>query len=272
MVSQPEAVTDVILARDVTDIELGRRARRRLRRRMSLFHRHPTSPSRWPSKPHSRIRRCNRLAQLDPLGRKTSAKGRAGRLLDLHVHQLAAHARVVRAWAEKYTGRWSGRGGSAHALVPLRARRRQTSAVRFEEMNIHYPVALEPDYASGRRSQITTGRLCTSRTPRGGSAITTRPKARTTSPSVSSRSFLGRGRGELVSVSPEGFEVQADWENLESPRAISLRAGTQFRARHSPGGAAPQPVDALRDWAVERRRVCSARPRERSPSVSTRAT
>src|SRR5262249_49726633 len=75
--------------------------------------------------------------------------------------------------------------------------------------------------------------------------------------------LLGISDG-LVSVDPKGFEVQADWENLESPETyLGYEQGQNFA---SPGGAAfDQPrtydvPDSLRlnawalagDWTVER--------------------
>src|SRR5262249_44090252 len=43
------------------------------------------------------------------------------------------------------------------------------------------------------------------------------------------------GNGDLVSVEPKGFEVQADWENLESPETyLGYEQGQNFA---SPGGA-----------------------------------
>src|SRR5215510_14170219 len=41
---------------------------------------------------HGPVRRCYRLAQFTATGaRRAARKGRAGRLLDLHLHQLAPH-------------------------------------------------------------------------------------------------------------------------------------------------------------------------------------
>jgi thiol-disulfide isomerase/thioredoxin len=160
----------------------------------------------------------------------------------------------VRAWAEKYENDGLVVVGVHTPEFPFE---RDVDNVRraVEEMNIRYPVALDPNYAVWEAFANnywpavyiadTEGRIRYHHYGEGAYDECERVI----------QELLGKGvGGDLVSVSPEGFEVQADWENLESPESY---LGSE-QARNFARGA---PVDALRlnqwtltgDWAVERK-------------------
>jgi thiol-disulfide isomerase/thioredoxin len=159
----------------------------------------------------------------------------------------------VRAWWEKYT---------EHGLVVVGVHtpefpfERDVDNVRaaVEEMNVRYPVALDPDYAvweafanhywpavyiADREGQIQYHHFGEGAYDECEEAI---------------QQLLGGIGDGLVSVALEGFEVQADWANLWSPE-------TYLGSEQASNFARGVPFDSLRlnewtlsgDWAVERR-------------------
>ena len=87
------------------------------------------------------------FAAADGVG--AARKGRSRRFLDLHLHQLAAHASYVRAWAEKYKDK---------GLVVIGV---HTPEFRFEKnidnvrrevkaLRVDYPVAVDSEYVIWR--------------------------------------------------------------------------------------------------------------------------
>jgi thiol-disulfide isomerase/thioredoxin len=164
----------------------------------------------------------------------------------------------VRAWAERYL---------EHGLVVVGV---HTPEFPFERdvgnvrraaaaMRVAYPIALDPDYAvweafSNRYWPAVyiadaEGRIRHHHFGEGGYEECER---------VVQRLLRDSGRqgiaDDVVSVSPEGFEVQADWDNLETPETYLGSA----QAQSFVSGAAP---DALRrnqwtltgDWTVTSR-------------------
>ncbi len=163
----------------------------------------------------------------------------------------------VRAWWERY---------AVHGLVVVGVHtpefpfEHDVDNVRaaVEEMNVRYPVALDPDFAvwnafanhywpavyiADAEGEIRYHHF-------GEGAYDECEHVIQELLGESGRDFGNR----LVSVAPEGFEVQADWENLESPETY---LGSE-QARNFVRGV---PTDALRlnqwtlsgDWALERR-------------------
>jgi thiol-disulfide isomerase/thioredoxin len=164
----------------------------------------------------------------------------------------------VRAWWDKYAD---------HGLVVVGVHtpefpfERDVDNVRaaVEEMNVRYPVALDPDYkvweafanhywpavymadAQGRIRYHHFGEGAYDECEEVIQALLRE----------AGRDGIGDG---LVSVALDGFEVQADWANLESPE-------TYLGSEQASNFARGAPADELRlnqwtlsgDWAVERR-------------------
>jgi thiol-disulfide isomerase/thioredoxin len=162
----------------------------------------------------------------------------------------------VRAWAEKYTD---------HGLVVVGVHtpefpfERDVDNVRdaVAEMNVRYPVALDPNFAvwqafannawpavymADAEGQIRYHHL-------GEGAYDECER-------VIQQLLADAGRAdvadELVSVSLEGFEVQADWENLESPETYLGSEQARNFARGVPASSLNLNQWTLSgDWAVE---------------------
>jgi thiol-disulfide isomerase/thioredoxin len=156
----------------------------------------------------------------------------------------------VRAWHEKYADKGLVIVGVHTPEFPFE---RDVDNVRaaVEEMRIEYPVALDPNYAVWQAFSNnywpavyladTEGQIRYHHFGEGAYEECERVI----------QELLGVD-GDVVSVSLDGFEVQADWENLDSPETY---LGSE-QARNFARGA---PVDDLRlnqwtlsgDWAVE---------------------
>jgi thiol-disulfide isomerase/thioredoxin len=161
----------------------------------------------------------------------------------------------IRAWAEKY---------EEHGLVVIGV---HTPEFPFEqdvdnvreaakEMEVEYPIALDSDYAVWSAFNNSywpaayiadaQGRIRHHRFGEGGYEELERVIQR----------LLGVD-GDLVSVSPDGFEAQADWANLESPETYLGYEQAQNFA--SPAGASPGEAHSyvspdrlkLNHWALE---------------------
>jgi thiol-disulfide isomerase/thioredoxin len=158
----------------------------------------------------------------------------------------------VRAWHEKYADKGLVVVGVHTPEFPFE---RDVDNVRaaVEEMNIRYPVALDPNYAvweafannawpavyiADADGQIRYDHL-------GEGAYEECERVL--------QGLLGVD-GDLVSVTLGGFEVQADWENLESPETyLGTEQGRNF-ARGVPAGDLHLNQWTLAgDWAVQPR-------------------
>jgi thiol-disulfide isomerase/thioredoxin len=155
----------------------------------------------------------------------------------------------VRAWAEKYED---------DGLVVIGVHtpefqfEHDVENVRWaaEEMNVGYPIALDPDYAVWRAFDNqywpavyiadAQGRVRHHQFGEGGYAECER---------VIQDLLREAGRDdigdELVSVADDGFEAQADWANLESPETYLGSA----QARNFASGVAPERL-RLNQWTL----------------------
>ena len=165
----------------------------------------------------------------------------------------------VRAWDKKYRGRGLVTIGVHTPEFPFE---HDVDNVRWavEDMDVDYPVALDPDFAVWRAFDNNywpavyiadaDGRIRHHHFGEGGYEECER---------VVQELLREAGHddvgGELVSVTPEGFEVQADWDSLNSPESyLGYEQGRNFA---SPGFAAdeartyvvPEPLN-LNDWAL----------------------
>ena len=156
----------------------------------------------------------------------------------------------VRAWAEQYAN---------HGLVVVGV---HTPEFRFErdadnvrwavnDMRVEYPVALDPDYEVWRAFSNNywpavyladaEGRSRHHQFGEGGYEECER---------IIQQLLREAGRdgigNELVSVAPQGFEVQADWESLGSPETY---LGSQ-QAQNFAGVDVPPGRLRLNDWAL----------------------
>jgi thiol-disulfide isomerase/thioredoxin len=156
----------------------------------------------------------------------------------------------VRAWSEKYAGGLVVVG----VHTPEFPFERDVDNVRWaaREMNVAYPIALDPAYAVWEAFANNywpavyiadaEGRIRHHHYGEGGYDECERVV----------QQLLGE-TGDFVTVSPTGFEVQADWENLESPETY---LGSQQRERRTDSAS-----DSLRlnqwslsgDWTVASR-------------------
>jgi thiol-disulfide isomerase/thioredoxin len=173
----------------------------------------------------------------------------------------------VRAWAEKYEG---------HGLVVVGVHtpefpfERDPDNVReaAEEMRVEYPIALDSDYGVWRAFNNmywpaiyiadSEGCIRHHQFGEGGYAECERVIQQ-----LLKEGGRDRTGDDLVSVAPEGFEVQADWANLESPE--TYLGYEQAQNLSSPDGVAfdePRTYaapDSLRlnhwalsgDWTIE---------------------
>jgi thiol-disulfide isomerase/thioredoxin len=155
----------------------------------------------------------------------------------------------VRAWAEKYED---------HGLVVIGVHtpefpfEHDVENVRWaaKEMNVEYPIALDPDYAVWRAFSNqywpavyiadAQGRIRHHQFGEGGYAECER---------VIQDLLREAGRDDigddLVSVADEGFEAQADWANLESPETYLGSA----QARNFASGVEPERL-RLNQWTL----------------------
>jgi len=166
----------------------------------------------------------------------------------------------VRAWAEKY--------GSDGLVVigvhtPEFPFERDEDNVRWavEEMAVGYPVALDPDYEVWRAFANhywpaayyadAEGRIRHHQYGEGGYEECER---------VIQMLLREAGREDvaedLVSIAPQGFEVQADWDNLSSPETYlgyeqaQNFASSGFAADEPRTYAVPEPLNR-NEWALE---------------------
>jgi thiol-disulfide isomerase/thioredoxin len=155
----------------------------------------------------------------------------------------------VRAWGEKYKDRGLVVIGVHTPEFPFE---REIDNVReaAQDMNVEYPIALDPDYevwtAFGNRYWPAAyfadaeGRIRHHQFGEGGYDECER---------VIQRLLREAGRDEisedLITVSGDGLEAQADWANVESPETyLGYQQGHNFA---SPGGST---VDEPRSYSV----------------------
>jgi thiol-disulfide isomerase/thioredoxin len=164
----------------------------------------------------------------------------------------------VRAWAEKYEDQGLVVVGVHTPEFPFE---RDIDNVRraVADMNVKYPVALDPDYGVWQAFSNhywpavyvadTEGRIRYHHYGEGAYDECERV--------IQKLLRVAAGKDiadDLVSPELEGFEVQADWDNLGSPE-------TYLGSEQASNFARGVPVDGLRlnhwtlvgDWAVERR-------------------
>ncbi len=158
----------------------------------------------------------------------------------------------VRAWAEKYEDQGLVVVGVHTPEFPFE---KDPENVRWaaKEMRVEYPVALDPDYAVWRAFSNhywpavyiadAEGRLQHHQFGEGGYDECER---------VIQRLLREAGRDgigdDLVSPTLEGFEVQADWTNLESPETY---LGSD-QAQNFAGTDVPPDSLRLNQWALAR--------------------
>jgi len=133
----------------------------------------------------------------------------------------------VRAWADKYEDRGLVVVGVHTPEFPFE---RDAENVRraVEEMDVRYPVALDPDYAVWRAfansywpaAYIADAEGRIRHHHFGEGAYDEQERV--------IQGLLGAD-GDLVSVDPTGFEVQADWASLETPETyLGAEQGQNF--------------------------------------------
>ena len=242
--------------------------------------------------PAARLRRRDRLAQLGAADAGGAARpGRAGRLLDVHLHQLAAHAglrpgvgREVRAttgWSWSACTRPSSRSSGTST----------TSAGRSSEMRVGYPVALDTDYAvwrafgnhywpalyladaEGRIRYHHFGEGAYDETRAGHPAPAAGGRRARTSPTSWSRSPPTASRRRPTGTN---LRVAGDLPGLRAGPELRLAGRPHFDDPHR--YAAPDAL-SLNQWALAGRlddrapgERGSTGPAAASPSASTRAT
>jgi thiol-disulfide isomerase/thioredoxin len=144
----------------------------------------------------------------------------------------------VRAWAEKYVDKGFVTVGVHTPEFPFE---RNVDNVRksAKEMNVEYPIAIDSEYGVWRAFNNmywpaayfadAEGRIRHHQFGEGGYEECERAIQQ-----LLHESGRDDVSDDLVSVDPEGFEVQADWENLESPETyLGYEQGQNFA---SPGG------------------------------------
>jgi len=158
----------------------------------------------------------------------------------------------VRAWHERYADKGLVVVGVHTPEFPFE---RDVDNIRaaVEEMNVRYPVALDPDYGVWRAFSNNAWPAVYIADTDGQIRYEHYGEGAYDECEHVIQDLLGVD-GDLVSVAFEGFEVQADWDNLESPETY---LGSE-QARNLARGAA---ADELRlnqwtlsgDWTVEPR-------------------
>jgi thiol-disulfide isomerase/thioredoxin len=174
----------------------------------------------------------------------------------------------VRAWAEKYEDDGLVVIGVHTPEFPFE---RDEDNVReaVEEMDVRYPVALDPDYGVWNAFANSywpavyiadmDGRIRHHHFGEGGYEECEQ---------VVQQLLRDAGRevgDELVSVEPQGFEVQADWPNLKTPETyLGYQQGQNFASGadlviDGPRTyAVPEPLN-LNEWALDGRWAIESR-------------
>ena len=129
-----------------------------------------------------------------------------------------------------------------HAGVSVRARRRERALGR-EDMDVKYPIALDSSYAVWDAFATTTGRPCTSPTPKGGFAITNTGREATRSAKESSSGCFARRAADDIRrprvVAPRASRRRPDWDEPGTPEtylgADRRRLRASRRRARAPG-------------------------------------
>jgi hypothetical protein len=153
------------------------------------------------------------------------------------------------------------RGGwRPHTRVPVRAGRRQCSASRRGD-DVWYPIALDSDYAVWRAFSNqywpavyladAEGRIRHHQFGEGGYDDCERGIQQ-----LLRESGVDGIADDLVSLTPDGFEAQADWTNLRSPETyLGYAQGQNFASRGGaeigvPGTYVAPEMLMLNQWAL----------------------
>ena len=145
-------------------------------------------------------RRGNRVAQLRATRPRRAARARRRReLLDVDVHQLAAHGALRPCVVAGLSRRRTRRDRSAHSGVLVRAGDRPRAARRRRSEGSTTRSRSTTATRSGTRSTTTTGPRCTSSTRTASSATTTSERAATSNRNASSRSCSASSATSLPS-------------------------------------------------------------------------
>ena len=183
---------------------------------------------------------------------RLARKSRPGRRLDVHLHQLAAHASLCPRLGREIQG--SGLGGDRRAQ-PEFAFEKNVDNVRraAQEMRVIIRSRSITTLRYGVLSRTSIGPPSISSMRRDAFDITSSARANTNSRNGPFSNCWPRpeddgiGR-ELVSVDAHGVEAAADWGSLKSPENYVGYERTENFA--SPGGAAS---DQRRVYAVPAR-------------------
>ena len=213
-------------------------------------------PSRaaWP------VRWRHRLAQLGAAdARRPARTGRARRLLDLHLRQLAADAALRPRLGGEIRRRRADSRRRAHAGVRLRAQRRQRQRA-VARHRVEYPVAIDNDYGVWRAFANhfwpavyladAEGRIRYHHFGEGEYAMTEM---------AIQQLLLGAGAQTSTRtwsmVEPARLEVAADWRTLRSPetylgygQASDFASGATWRGRRA--APIPAPAAAAQPWGL----------------------
>ena len=206
----------------------------------------------------------DRLAQLSAAdGSGLARKGRARQLLDLHLHQLAAHVAVPARLEREVWRSGARRDRRAHAGVRVRERRRERSPSRAHDGDRRIRSRPTTSTPFGVRSATTPGRRCISSTCKAACATDTSAKVRTTALKLRSGKLLAEAGHEAAPAGPvfvdaRGVEAAADWASLSSPETyLGYERATSFASRDivarnarrtytSSDTTRPQPLGAFR--------------------------
>jgi thiol-disulfide isomerase/thioredoxin len=166
----------------------------------------------------------------------------------------------VRAWAEKYKDRGLVVVGVHTPEFPFE---QNVDNVRraANDMNVLYPIALDPDYAVWRAFSNrywpaiyiadAQGRIRHHQFGEGGYDECERGIQQ-----LLREAGVDGITDDLVSPTPEGFEAQADWTNLRSPETyLGYAQGQNFASRGGAGIGVPTAYAApemlmLNQWAL----------------------
>jgi thiol-disulfide isomerase/thioredoxin len=166
----------------------------------------------------------------------------------------------VRGWSEKYKDRGLVVVGVHTPEFPFEA---DNDNVRraAEDMSVSYPIALDPDYAVWRAFSNhywpaiyladAEGRIRHHQFGEGGYDMCERGIQQ-----LLREAGVDGVPDDLVSASPEGFEVQADWTNLRSPESyLGYVQGRNFASRSGSAIGVPSTYSIpeilmLNQWAL----------------------
>ena len=192
------------------------------------------------------LRRRDQLARLGPVdARRVARTGRARRLLDLHVRQLAADAPVPRARGPRSIAQAGLTVVGVHTPEFGFERDLDNVIPRTRALGVEYPVAVDSDYGVWRAFgnhfwpaiylADAEGRIRYHHFGEGEYAMTEM---------VIQQLLTDAGAKDvdpgLVDVDPQGLEVAADWRTLRSPetyvgygQATGFASGGRGRLRRA---------------------------------------